>query len=116
METSSYGSELVALKMAVEVIEGFRYKLRSFGIPFEGPTYTFFDNQSAVFSATTPESSLKKKHNSVSYHRVREAAASGILCVFKIQSQQNLADLLTKSLGGAKTRFFTSILLYTTNE
>ena len=111
VETSSYGSELVAMRICVEAIEALRYKCRAFGIPIDGPTNVFCDNQSVVFSATTPESSLKKKHNSVAYHKVREAAAAGIILVTKVMSGENLADLLTKNLSGAKTRFFSGAIL-----
>jgi hypothetical protein len=69
-ETSSFGSELVAAYIAVELIEGLRYKLRMFGIPIKGPTNVFCDNQSVVTNATKPESTLKRKHNSIAYHRV----------------------------------------------
>jgi hypothetical protein len=78
VETSSFGSEFVAARIAVELIEGLRYKLRMFGIPIEGPTNVFCDNQSVVTNATIPESTLKRKHNSIAYHRVREAAAAGV--------------------------------------
>ena len=44
VETSSYGSELVVIKMATELIEGLRFKLRSFGIPVEGSSPLFCDN------------------------------------------------------------------------
>ncbi len=59
METSSFGSEFVAAWIAVELIEGLRYKLRMFGIPIEGPTNVFCDNQSVVTNTTKPESTLK---------------------------------------------------------
>ena len=36
VETSTFGSEIVAMKIAVELIEGFRYKLRMLGVPIEG--------------------------------------------------------------------------------
>jgi hypothetical protein len=70
VETSTFGSEFVAMRIAVELIEALRYKLRMFGIPLEGPTNVLCDNQSVVTSASTPESVLKKKHNSIAYHRV----------------------------------------------
>jgi hypothetical protein len=68
VETSSFGSEFVAAHKAVELIEGLRYKLRMFGIPIDGPTNVFCDNQSVVTNATMPESVLKRKHNSIAYH------------------------------------------------
>jgi hypothetical protein len=53
-----------------------RYKLRMMGIPLEGPTSAFCDNEAFVTNSTVPESTLKWKHNAIAYHRVREAAAA----------------------------------------
>jgi hypothetical protein len=98
VESSTFGSEFVALRTAVELIIGLRYKLRMFGMPLTGPTSVFCDNQSVVHNATTPESTLTKKHNAICYHRVREAAAAKIIRVAKEDSDTNLADLLTKPM------------------
>lgn len=100
VESSMFGSEFVALRILVEMLEALRYKLRMFGIPIDGPTNVFCDNKSVVTNSTVPTSTLKKKHNSIAYHRVREAVASGVLRVAKVHTSENLADLLTKPLGG----------------
>ena len=60
------------------------------------------DNQSVVLKTAMPSSMLKKKHNAIAYHRVREAIAGGIVRFHHIQSDENLADVLTKPLGCAK--------------
>ena len=52
VETSTYGSEFVALRIATEMIEALRYKLRMFGIPIDGPTDVLCDNQSVVTSSS----------------------------------------------------------------
>ena len=98
MDTSTFGLEYVAAKMAVEMIEGLRYKLRMMGIPVAGATNFFCDNESVVKSSTRPESTLKKKHNAIAYHRVREAQAVDIIRVAWELTNSNLADLLTKVL------------------
>ena len=48
-----------------------------------------------------PSSSLKKKHNSVAYHKCREAVAAGIAVIGHIEGKQNMSDLLMKPLGPA---------------
>jgi hypothetical protein len=98
VESSTFGSEFVALRTAVEMIIGLRYKLRMFGVPIEGPANVFCDNQGVVHNSSTPESTLAKKHNAICYHRVREASAAGIIRVAKEDSATNLADALTKPL------------------
>jgi len=104
VETSTFGSEYVAAKTAVEMIEGLRYKLRMMGIPVDGATNFFCDNESVVKSTVRPESTLKKKHNAIAYHRVREAQAADIIRVAWEPTDSNLADLLTKVLPGQTLR------------
>ena len=48
VEASIFGSEFVALRIAIEMIEYLRYKLRCFGIIVEGPAEVFCDNMSVV--------------------------------------------------------------------
>ncbi len=95
VETSSFGSKFIAACIAVELIEGLRYKLRMFGIPIEGAKNVYCDNQSVVTNASHPESTLKKKHNSIAYHRVREAAAADMIQIGKEDHESNIADMLT---------------------
>jgi hypothetical protein len=52
VETSTFGSEFIALKIATEMTEGLRYKLRMMGIPIEGSTNVFCDNNSVVQNST----------------------------------------------------------------
>jgi hypothetical protein len=98
VETSTFGSEFIALRTAIEQIEALRYKLRMMGVPIDGPTSVMCDNESVFKNAAFPESVLQKKHNSISYHKVREAQAANTVRVGWIPSEQNLADVLTKSL------------------
>ena len=98
VESSTYGSEFVALRLASEQIISLRYKLRMFGIPINGYANVFCDNESVFKNASFAESRLKKKHNSICFHRVRECVASMILMPFKVGTNFNLSDILTKSL------------------
>ena len=100
VETSTYGSELVAARIATEMVMALRYQLRMLGIPIDGPAMMFGDNQSVVLNTTVPSSVLKKKHHACAYHRVREAIAAKIIKFQHIKSTENFADLLTKPLGG----------------
>ena len=56
------------------------------------------DNLAVVTNTTLPSSSLKKKHNAIAYHKVREAVAPGIVKVAYVKSTSNIADVLTKPL------------------
>ncbi len=79
VETSTFRSEFVAARIAVELIESLFYKLRMFGIPIDGPTNVYCDNDSICSNSTKPELTLKKKHKAIAYHRVREAVAAGTI-------------------------------------
>ena len=98
VETSKFESEFIAMRMAVEHIEALRYKLRMFGIPIEGPTNVFCDNEAVFKNTTIPESTLKKKHNSICYHHCHEAVAAKVMRVAKEGTLTNLVDLFTKPL------------------
>ena len=111
VETSTHGAELCAMKNAVEMIEGLRYKLRMFGVEIKGSTRIFCDNESVVHNLTKPESTLKKKHNSIAFHKTRESVASGVIEVHKIASKDNPSDLLTKVLSGIQTSYHSSNIL-----
>ena len=75
VESSSFGSEFVAMKQCCEYLRGLRYKLRMMGIPVDGPAYIYGDNQSVLANTTIPDSTLKKKSQSIAYHFVREGSA-----------------------------------------
>jgi len=98
VESSTFGSEFIALRIATEMCQALRYKLRMFGVPIDGPTLVFCDNQSVTNNVSVPTSLLSKKHNAICYHKVRECVAAGWLRVGWIASEKNLADLFTKVL------------------
>ena len=75
VEVSTFGSEFIALKNAIELVMGLRYKLRMFGIPLEGPSNMFCDNEAVYKNASQPDSTLSKKQHSIAYHFCREKVA-----------------------------------------
>ena len=86
------------------MIEGIRYKLRMMGIRIDGPANCFCDNKGVVVNAVNPTSTLKKKHASVNYHKVREACAAGVLRVTHEPGRKNVSDMLTKILSVPKLK------------
>ena len=116
VETSSFGSEFMALKNCCEYIRGLQYKLRMMGIPVELPTYIFADNQSVLKNSTLPHSTLKKKSSSIAFHFVREGTARDEWRLTYLNTHLNPSDMLTKSLpGGEKRTLFTSFILHYVN-
>ena len=105
METSTYGSELVAMRLTMDMVKALKYKLWMFGIEImEDETKIYGDNNAVILNTSVPESTLKKKHHSINYNYVREAVASGIALIFKVDTGSNLADLFTKLLDKVKRK------------
>ena len=104
VESSSFGREFIVLRIVVKMIKALRYKLRSFGVPIEGPTNVFCDNRSVVTNSTISTSVLNCKHNAICYHRVRKAQAAQTVQVGWIAKEYNKADLATKTTISTKRR------------
>ena len=58
------------------------------------------DNMVVILNMTLLLSALKKKHQACNYHRIREAVAGRIVDFGHIDTQDNVADILTKPLPG----------------
>ena len=84
----------MAMKQTVEYLRGLRYKIRVSGIPVDGPVFIYGDNQSVLANTTRPESTIKKKSQSITYHFLREG------CV------------MTKPLSEEKRKKFARTLLH----
>ena len=112
IESSTFGAEFVAMRLCTEANRALRYKLRMLGIPICGYTDSFSDNKGTVLNASVPESTLKKKHNSIAYHAVRWAAAAQELCMCFEDGKDNMADLLTKNLEKNKHQTFCRCIMW----
>lgn len=112
IETSTFGSEFMALKTATDLVKGLRYKLRMMGIPLEGSSQIRVDNMSVFHNASKPESVLKKKSNSIAYHYVRENVAAGTISIQWESTTTNLADMLTKIQSGPTRKALADLVLF----
>jgi hypothetical protein len=63
VETSTYGSELVATRIATDIAMEFRYNIRMMGFALDGPENMFGDNQYVILNTTIPSSQLKKENS-----------------------------------------------------
>ena len=59
----------------------------------------FGDNKSVVDSSMQLNAKLHKRHTMLSFHRIREAIAAGILGFYFIPGDDNPADILSKLWG-----------------
>ena len=112
MENATYGSEFIAVKTATEQIMDLRNILRYLGVPIMTKAHMFGDNKSVVTSSTSPQFILNKRHNMLSYHRVREAIAGKILEFHWCSSSQNRSDILSKHWDYTKVKGTVRELFY----
>ena len=104
IETSVFGAEFVAMKHGIETVRGIRYKLRMMGVPLLYATCVYGDNMSVIHNTQKPESTLKKKSNSICYHAIRESVAMGESLTGHLASKDNCADIATKIIPSGQLR------------
>jgi hypothetical protein len=99
VETATYGSEFIAACTCVEQIVDLHTYLRYLGVPIRHQSYVFGDNKTVIDGSTAPHAKLHKRHNALSFHRVHEAVASGMLLMYHVPGEINPADILSKHWG-----------------
>ena len=100
------------MKQCYEYLRELCFKLRMMGILVDGPSFVYGDNKLVLVNSSVPESVLRKKSNSIAYNYVREGSASDEWRVAYVNTHHNVADLLTKPLGGEKRKYFIQRLLH----
>ncbi|GKD50303.1 ribonuclease H-like domain-containing protein [Tanacetum coccineum] len=63
------------------------------------PANLYCDNKSAIQIAANPVMHEKTKHFDLDVHLIREKVSSGLIKTVKVDSRENVADILTKALG-----------------
>jgi hypothetical protein len=92
VNTSTNGSELVASRIATEIILEVRRILQSLEVALDGPALLLGDNISVFLNTTVPSSVLKEKHNAIVYHRISEAIVSRLMRFSFLKSEENVSD------------------------
>ena len=101
----------MAMEQVIEYLRVIRYTLRMFGIPVDEPAFIYGENQLVLINASAPESTLKKKSQSLAYHFIREGCTSDEWSTTYIHTLLNVSDLMTEPLSGDKSwRFFRMLL------
>jgi hypothetical protein len=116
VETATYGAEFVSARTCVEQLVDLRNTLRYLGVPLRERSYMFGDNESVVNSSMQPYAKLHKRHNALSFHRVREAIASGVIAFLHIPGENNPADILSKHWGYCSIWHMLKVLMFVGGE
>ena len=96
----------------MEALRGIHYKLWTMGVTLSGWSYVYGDNMYVIHNTQQPESTLRKKLNSICYHAVCESVEMGDTNTAHIYTHDNGSDLQTKVLYGAKRKKFFGEILY----
>ena len=112
VKSSTFVLELVALKIARDMIVEIIIKLKIFVVPFVGQENIFLDKNGVVKNTSIPESTNSKKHDAINYHFVRKANAYGIMHVKKEDRETNLADPLTRLIPYLRKQELLGCLIY----
>jgi hypothetical protein len=96
VKMATFGSEYVAARTATEQIIDLRNTVRYLGVPIRGTSMMFGDNETVVNTALIPHARLLKRHVALSYHKVQEAVAAGIVRFHHVRGKLNPADILSK--------------------
>jgi hypothetical protein len=85
--------------ICVEQIIDLCSTLRCLGVPTREKSFMFADNKSVVDSSMQLHVKPHKRHTMLSFHRIREAIASGIIGFYFTPGDHNPADILCKHWG-----------------
>ena len=94
------------------MVDALRYKLQMFGVPIDGYTNVFYDNDAIYKNTITSESVLNKKHNSIDYHRCSEAVTDNTIRVAKQRTEKNLSYPFTGNMTASRRRFLLEMFTY----
>lgn len=111
VESSMYGSKLVAAWIAVDLMIELCFWQQALGVTIDGPTLMLSNNKSMVLNTSNPSSMLKKKHYVINSHQVWEAFTSKAVLFNHIPSTENESDVLMKLV--SKDIFYYLIMDFT---
>jgi hypothetical protein len=96
VQTATFCSEFVAAHITVDQIIDLRATFRCFGVPIQVRGFKIGENQAVVNNIAMTHSFLSKRHNALSYHRVREGIGAKVVNFFWVNGKHNPADIVSK--------------------
>ena len=96
--------------MAASEIAWLRMLLSDLGHDVQGPVTLYCDNMSSIQLANNPVFHARTKHIEVHYHYVREKVLAREIDMVYVNTNEQVADIFTKSLGVEKEHWFWSMM------
>nr|GEY91821.1 Gag-Pol polyprotein [Tanacetum cinerariifolium] len=101
---SSTKAEYIALSGCCAQILWMTSQLSDYGLGFNKiPMY--YDNKSAIALCCNNVQHSRSKHNDIRYHFIKEQVENGVIELYFVNTEYQLADLFTKSLGRDRIEF-----------
>nr|GFA68378.1 retrotransposon protein, putative, unclassified [Tanacetum cinerariifolium] len=102
-------AEYIALSGCCAQILWMRSQLSDYGLVFNKiPMY--FDNKSAIALYCNNVQHSRSKHIDIRYHFIKEQVEQGVIELYFVKTEYQLADLFTKALGRDRIEFLTNKL------
>nr|GEW51501.1 retrovirus-related Pol polyprotein from transposon TNT 1-94 [Tanacetum cinerariifolium] len=106
---SSMEAEYIALSGCCAQILWMRSKLSDYGLAFNKiPMYC--DNKSAIALCCNNVQHSRSKHIDIRYYFIKEQVENGVIELYFVNTEYQLADLFTKALGNDRIEFLTNKL------
>ncbi|PKU66659.1 putative mitochondrial protein [Dendrobium catenatum] len=113
---SSTEAEYRAIASVTTEIIWLRQLLKELNCPQTEPTKLYCDNTSAIALANNPVYHARTKHIEIDCHFIRDCIKNRSIQIHHISSQDQLADLFTKSLPSARFKFLVNQLIDRTDS
>nr|GEZ77568.1 hypothetical protein [Tanacetum cinerariifolium] len=101
---SSTEAEYIALSGCCAQIIWMRSQLTDYGLGFNKISM-YYDNKSAIALCCNNVQHSRSKHINIRYHFIKEQIENGVIKLYFVNTEYQLADLFTKALGRDRNEF-----------
>jgi len=107
---STAESEFIAFSSAVTEAVFMKNLLEDFQVKLQSPVVIYEDNRSCIAIASNPNTTKRTKHFDVRLHFVKDYIVKKLIKPEDIESNENIADMMTKALDKEKLCYLRSKL------
>jgi hypothetical protein len=109
---STAEAEYMAISAVLQEVKWIKQLLKELNLPLKSPIQLFCDNQAAIAISKNDVNHARTKHIDIRHHYIREATKEREVELSWIETNNQLADILTKSLSGRTFIHFRNKLMY----